>query len=80
MSQNDPVDNPFARYTLDDLARRRTLKWQTYPPGVLPLWVAEMDTEVAEPVQQAVITAMRRGEVGYPFGPGLPRGAVRVRR
>lgn len=72
MSQNGSVPNPFARYTFDELADRQILKWQAYPADVLPLWVAEMDTEVAEPVQQAVIAAVRRGEVGYPFGTAYP--------
>lgn len=68
MSQNGAVDNPFTRYTLADLRGRRTLKWQAYPADVLPLWIAEMDTELAKPVRDAVIDAVRRGEVGYPAG------------
>ena len=39
---------------------------------MLPLWVAEMDTELAEPVRDAIITAVRRGEVGYPWGRAYP--------
>jgi cystathionine beta-lyase len=72
VSQNVAVDNPFARYSLADLTGRRTLKWQTHPPDVLPLWVAEMDTEVAEPVREAVVSAVRRSEVGYPWGRRYP--------
>jgi len=67
------VDNPFERLTLDDLVGRQTLKWQAYPPEVLPLWVAEMDTDLAEPVRDAIITAVRRGEVGYPWGRAYPQ-------
>ena len=67
------VDNPFERYTLADLVGRQTLKWQAYPPDVLPLWVAEMDTDLAEPVRDAIITAVRRGEVGYPWGRAYPQ-------
>ena len=78
VSQNGAVDNPFARYGVADLVGRRTLKWQAYPRDVLPLWVAEMDTDLAEPVRDAMITAVARGEVGYPSGRDYPRGA-RVR-
>ncbi len=66
------MDNPFARYTFADLVGRRTLKWQAYPSGVIPMWVAEMDTDLAEPVREAVIDAVRRGEVGYPSGRAYP--------
>ena len=72
VSQNDAVDNPFARHGVADLVGRRTLKWQAYPRDVLPLWVAEMDTDLAEPVRDAVITAVARGEVGYPSGRDYP--------
>ncbi len=72
MSQNGAVDNPFARYGVADLVGRRTLKWQAYPPGVLPLWVAEMDTDLAPPVRDAVIAAVAAGEAGYPSGRDYP--------
>ncbi|HEY5786523.1 MAG TPA: aminotransferase class I/II-fold pyridoxal phosphate-dependent enzyme [Microlunatus sp.] len=67
------MDNPFERFTLADLVGRRSLKWQAYPPEVLPLWVAEMDTDLAEPVRDAIVTAARRGEVGYPWGRAYPQ-------
>jgi cystathionine beta-lyase len=66
------VANPFERYALSDLTGRRTLKWRAYPADVLPLWVAEMDTDLAEPVQEAVVAAVRAGEVGYPWGRAYP--------
>jgi cystathionine beta-lyase len=72
VSQNGAVDNPFARYGVADLVGRRTLKWQAYPRDVLPLWIAEMDTDLAEPVRDAVISAVGRGEVGYPSGRDYP--------
>lgn len=65
-------DNPFARFTVDPHRRRRTLKWQAYPPDVLPLWVAEMDTLLPEAVADAVTDAVTRGEVGYPWGHTYP--------
>jgi cysteine-S-conjugate beta-lyase len=76
VSQNVGVDNPFARYSLAELAGRRTLKWQAYPSDVLPLWVAEMDAELAEPVRAAVLTAVQRSEVGYPWGRSYPEAFV----
>ena len=72
MSQTGHVENPFERYSLGDLVGRRTLKWQAYPADVLPLWVAEMDTDLAEPVRDAVIAAARSGAVGYPWGRAYP--------
>ena len=50
------------------LADRTSLKWRTYPPDVLPLWVAEMDVHVAPAVQEAVAAALRTGDTGYPAG------------
>jgi cystathionine beta-lyase len=37
---------------------------------VLPLWVAEMDTRIAEPVREALETAIGLGDTGYPWGTG----------
>jgi len=59
--------------TLDptDLARRTSLKWRRYEPDVLPLWVAEMDVPLAEPVVRAVTDLMAAGDTGYPsYSPG----------
>lgn len=66
------MQNPFERYALADLVGRRTLKWQAYPSDVLPLWVAEMDTDLAEPVRDVIVTAARTGAVGYPWGRAYP--------
>lgn len=46
------------------------MKWRTYPDDVLPLWVAEMDVPLAEPVVRAVGDAMALGDTGYPAGSG----------
>ncbi|MGP4110988.1 MalY/PatB family protein [Streptomyces sp. 4N509B] len=45
------------------------MKWRTYPEDVLPLWVAEMDVPLAEPVVEAVSAALAIGDTGYPVGP-----------
>lgn len=50
----------------DDEARcALPLKWGDVAPGVLPAWVAEMDYRPAEPVEDALVAAVRRG-IGYP--------------
>lgn len=60
--------DPLGRLTLDELRRRTSMKWRTYPPDVLPLWVAEMDVPVAGAVARAVSDAMALGDTGYPAG------------
>lgn len=50
---------------LQELRLRRSAKWSTYPSDVLPLWVAEMDVELAEPVREALACAVRRSDTGY---------------
>jgi cystathionine beta-lyase len=44
------------------------MKWRTHPEDVLPLWVAEMDVPLAEPVVRAVTDALALGDTGYPVG------------
>ncbi len=60
--------NPFARLSLAELRRRTSMKWRAYPEDVLPLWVAEMDVPLAEPVSRALTTALALGDTGYPTG------------
>ncbi|GAB3095117.1 MalY/PatB family protein [Isoptericola nanjingensis] len=62
------TDNPLEQLTLDDLRRRTSVKWRAYPPDVLPLFVAEMDTPVAPPVVDAVRAALALGDTGYDVG------------
>jgi cystathionine beta-lyase len=51
---------------LSDLMRRRSAKWRTYPAGVLPLTVAELDFDLAEPVKAALTRAVETSDTGYP--------------
>ncbi|MEV6961100.1 aminotransferase class I/II-fold pyridoxal phosphate-dependent enzyme [Streptomyces sp. NPDC051207] len=60
--------NPLCALGLDDLRRRTSMKWRTYPDDVLPLWVAEMDVPLAEPAVRAVADALALGDTGYPAG------------
>ena len=64
----------FDALPLDVLARRRSVKWTRYPPDVLPLWVAELDVPLAEPVTRVLLDAVRAGDTGYAT-PGVLRGA-----
>ncbi|MFE6200738.1 MalY/PatB family protein [Streptomyces sp. NPDC057838] len=60
--------NPLRVLSLDQLRRRTSMKWRTHPEDVLPLWVAEMDVPLAEPVVRAVTAALETGDTGYPAG------------
>ena len=60
--------NPLTALTLDRLRRRTSMKWRTHPEDVLPLWVAEMDVPIAEPIVRAVTEALEAGDTGYPAG------------
>jgi cysteine-S-conjugate beta-lyase len=62
--------NPLRRLSLDRLRERTSEKWRAYPSDVLPLFVAEMDAALAEPVARAITDAVRRGDTGYPIGTG----------
>jgi cystathionine beta-lyase len=64
------IGNPLEQVTLGDLRRRSSVKWRAHPEDVLPLWVAEMDVHLAEPVAQALTDAIGRGDTGYPSGNG----------
>ncbi|GGW71471.1 cystathionine beta-lyase [Streptomyces lucensis JCM 4490] len=60
--------DPLHALDLARLRRRTSMKWRTYPEDVLPLWVAEMDVPLAEPVVRAVTDALALGDTGYPVG------------
>ena len=57
--------SPLTELAIADLRRRRSSKWREYPDDVLPLWVAEMDTPLAPPVREALLTAIELGDAGY---------------
>ncbi|MER6997715.1 MalY/PatB family protein [Streptomyces sp. NPDC000410] len=62
--------NPLRQLSLGRLRLRTSAKWRTFPDDVLPLWVAEMDVPLAEPVVRAVTDAMTIGDTGYAAGSG----------
>ncbi|TWJ16334.1 cystathionine beta-lyase [Stackebrandtia albiflava] len=51
--------------TLDRLRRRHSVKWRHYAADVLPVWVAEMDTPLAEPIREVLREAVEAGDTGY---------------
>ena len=62
------MTNPLGGLSLDELRRRTSMNWRRYPPDVLPLWVAEMDTALAPPIAEALTEALAIGDTGYPEG------------
>ncbi|WUD77286.1 aminotransferase class I/II-fold pyridoxal phosphate-dependent enzyme [Streptomyces sp. NBC_00510] len=58
--------NPLRRLTIDELRRRKGVKWRHHPADVLPLWIADMDATPAPAVVDAVSLAFERGDTGYP--------------
>lgn len=48
-----------------DRKNTNSYKWDKYPEGVLPLWVADMDFEVAEPIKDALRKIVDHGVIGY---------------
>ncbi|GAA4898374.1 pyridoxal phosphate-dependent aminotransferase [Tessaracoccus lubricantis] len=51
---------------LEELRQRGSIKWRRFEPDVLPMFVAEMDAEVAEPVRDRLKRAVRESDTGYP--------------
>jgi cystathionine beta-lyase len=56
----------FDELSLDALRERRSAKWRTYAPDVLPAFVAEMDFPLAEPLRAALLAAIEHDDCGYP--------------
>jgi cystathionine beta-lyase len=56
---------------VDPAIRRqgRGEKWLTFPEDVLPLWVADMDFPLAEPIHRELRKAVDQHDVGYPVHP-----------
>jgi cystathionine beta-lyase len=44
-------------------------KWTLYPGDVLPLWVADMDFPIADPIRRVLRFAVERSDLGYPIHP-----------
>jgi cysteine-S-conjugate beta-lyase len=72
------VNRPLERLTLTELQGRTSAKWRAYPDDVLPVWVAEMDVPLADPIVAAVGDAVRRGDTGYAWGEGYAEALAAV--
>ncbi|HUA40989.1 MAG TPA: aminotransferase class I/II-fold pyridoxal phosphate-dependent enzyme [Streptosporangiaceae bacterium] len=59
----DPV---LGDCSLASLRKRTSHKWRTYPPDVLPAFVAEMDFDPAAEIKDAIRAALDAGDLGYP--------------
>ena len=55
-------------FSLDELQKRKSVKWRFYEKDVLPLPVAEMDFPIAEPIKVALADMINRSDAGY-LGP-----------
>lgn len=65
------MDDLFEDLDLERLQLRRSEKWSTYPPDVLPAFVAEMDFPLAAPIKRALTRAIELDDCGYAIGAGL---------
>ncbi len=70
------TERPLRHLSLADLRERTSAKWRRYDPDVLPLWVAEMDVTLADPIREALERAVRIGDTGYPVGTAYPEAFV----
>ncbi|MET0425819.1 MAG: aminotransferase class I/II-fold pyridoxal phosphate-dependent enzyme, partial [Actinoplanes sp.] len=70
-----PVLSLLSVPPLAELRHRRSVKWRTFADDVLPLFVAEMDYDLAPAVAATLHEAVSRGDLGYcaPADPALGR-------
>ncbi len=56
------------KYDFDQIIERRdtdSIKWSLYPRNVIPMWVADMDFQSAEPIIRALRLRLDHGVFGY---------------
>lgn len=64
--------SPLRTLPLDELRRRSSTKWRSYPEDVIPMFVAETDFALAPAIARTLAEAVNRGDTGYtPPDPGL---------
>lgn len=64
--------SPLRTLPLDELRRRSSTKWRSYPEDVIPMFVAETDFALAPAIARTLAEAVTRGDTGYtPPDPGL---------
>lgn len=63
---------PLDALPIETLRKRSSTKWRSYPDDVIPMFVAETDFALAEPITDALRTAVELGDTGYtPPQPGI---------
>ena len=63
---------PLEALPLELLRRRTSTKWRSYADDVIPMFVAETDFALAEPITAALQQAVALGDTGYtPPDPGI---------
>lgn len=58
-------DTRIGAEPLDVLRGRHSAKWRLYPDDVLPLFVAEMDYPIAEPIKRTLSDLVSANDLGY---------------
>ena len=66
------MTHPFDSLSLETLQDKRCGKWQYYPKGVIPLWVADMDFPIADSIKKALHDYIDSDNIGYPERNGIP--------
>ncbi|USX54910.1 MalY/PatB family protein [Lentzea sp. HUAS12] len=66
------MPNPLSQVSWERVRQRTSAKWREFPEDVLPLWIAEMDVDPAEPIRKAIADALALGDTGYPAGTAYP--------
>ena len=61
-------DHEITAPRLDVLKERHSSKWRRFPADVLPMHVAEMDFQIAEPIANLITRMVRENDLGY-LGP-----------
>jgi len=61
---------------LENLRRRRSIKWARFAPDVLPLFVAEMDAKPVPAVVDVLSRMVAEGDTGYPELPDYQEAFV----
>lgn len=64
--------HPCHDIELSRLTARTGAKWKYFPADVLPLWVAEMDFRIAEPIKQAIRVRLDNDDLGYGMPNAVP--------
>ena len=72
---------PLKALPIEQLRERSSTKWRTYPPEVLPLFVAETDFALAPAITAVLARAVELGDTGYtPPDPGIRDAYVQFAR